>query len=144
MNTHRRDSLRRGRRASRRGLRLVSDARAELVAKAHGIRIRDAPGEGERGHAATLVHFGCAREGLGITMMPRSVSERASQNGKLGIHPLPRREALVPTMFIRRKSVVSAALSRFVECALACASAAAARTHPERKAKRQAKLSKIA
>ncbi len=89
--------------------------------------------------------FGCAREGLGITMMPRSVSERASQNGKLGIHPLPRREALVPTMFIRRKdAVVSAALSRFVECALACASAAAARTHPERKAKRQSKVSKIA
>jgi DNA-binding transcriptional LysR family regulator len=89
--------------------------------------------------------FGCAREGLGITMMPRSVSERASQDGKLGIHPLPRREALVPTMFIRRKdAVVSAALSRFVECALACASAAAGRTHPERKTKRQAKLSKIA
>jgi DNA-binding transcriptional LysR family regulator len=89
--------------------------------------------------------FGCAREGLGITMMPRSVSERAAQNGKLGIHPLPRREALLPTMFIRRKdAVVSAALSRFVECALACASAAAAKTHPERKAKRQAKLSKIA
>jgi LysR family transcriptional regulator, cell division regulator len=89
--------------------------------------------------------FGCAREGLGITMMPRSVSERAAQNGKLGIHPLPRREALVPTMFIRRKdAVVSAALSRFVECALACASAGAHKTHPERKAKRQAKLSKIA
>jgi len=89
--------------------------------------------------------FGCAREGLGITMMPRSVSERAAQNGKLGIHALPRRQALVPTMFIRRKdAVVSAALSRFVECALACASAAAAKTHPERKAKRQAKLSKIA
>jgi LysR family transcriptional regulator, cell division regulator len=89
--------------------------------------------------------FGCAREGLGITMMPRSVSERASQNGKLGIHPLPRRKALVPTMFIRRKdAVASAALSRFVECALACASAAADRTHPERKAKTRSKLSKIA
>jgi LysR family transcriptional regulator, cell division regulator len=89
--------------------------------------------------------FGCAREGLGITMMPRSVSERAAQNGKLGIHPLPRREALLPTMFIRRKdAVVSAALSRFVECALACASAAAAKTHPKRKAKRQPRLSKIA
>ena len=89
--------------------------------------------------------FGCAREGLGITMMPRSVSERASQNGKLGIHPLPRREALVPTMFIRRNDVaVSAALSRFIECALACASAAAGRTHRERKTKRQPKFSKIA
>ncbi len=89
--------------------------------------------------------FGCAREGLGITMMPRLLSERAAQNGKLGIHTLPRHEALVPTMFIRRKDgVMSAALSRFVECALACASAAAATTPPERKVKRQAKLSKIA
>lgn len=89
--------------------------------------------------------FGCAREGLGITMMPRSVSERASQNGKLGIHALPRDEALVPTMFIRRKdAVMSAALNRFLECALACASVAAARTPRDRKAKRPAKLSKIA
>jgi DNA-binding transcriptional LysR family regulator len=70
--------------------------------------------------------FGCAREGLGVTMMPRSVSERALQNGKLGIHSLPRDEAFVPTMFIRRKeAVMSAALSRFLECALTCASAAA-------------------
>ena len=89
--------------------------------------------------------FGCAREGLGITMMPRSVSERASQNGKLGIHALPGREALVPTMFIRRKdAVVSAAFSQFVECALACASVAAGRTRPKRKAKRQPRLSRIA
>jgi LysR family transcriptional regulator, cell division regulator len=78
-------------------------------------------------------------------MMPRSVSERASQNGKLGIHPLPRDEAMVPTMFVRRRdAVVSAALSRFLECALACASAAATRTPPERKAKRLAKLSTTA
>jgi len=89
--------------------------------------------------------FGCAREGLGITMMPRSVSERASQNGKLGIHPLPRDKAMVPKMFVRRRdAVVSAALSRFLECALACASAAAATTPPDRRAKGLAKLSKIA
>jgi DNA-binding transcriptional LysR family regulator len=89
--------------------------------------------------------FGCVREGLGITMMPRSVSERASQNGKLGIHPLPRAEAMVPTMFARhRDAVASAALSQFLECALACASAAAARTAPDRQAKKLAKLSKIA
>ena len=87
--------------------------------------------------------FGCAREGLGITMMPRLLSERASQYGKLGIHALPRHEALVPTMFIRRKdAVMSAALRRFVECALA--SAASATTPPVGKIKRQTKLSKIA
>jgi LysR family transcriptional regulator, cell division regulator len=89
--------------------------------------------------------FGCAREGLGITMMPRSVAERSAQNGKLGIHALPRHEALVPTMFIRRRdAVMSAALTRFVECALAGASAAATKTPPQRKVTRQAKLSKIA
>jgi LysR family transcriptional regulator, cell division regulator len=88
--------------------------------------------------------FGCAREGLGLTMMPRSVSERASQNGKLGIHALPREEAMVPTMFIRRKDAVeSAALCCFLECALACASAAAAQTPPDRKAKRHTKLSRL-
>lgn len=88
--------------------------------------------------------FACAREGLGLTMMPRSVSERASQNGRLGIHALPREEAVVPTMFIRRKDAVeSAALRRFLECALACASAAAAQTPPGRKAKRHTKLSTV-
>jgi DNA-binding transcriptional LysR family regulator len=87
--------------------------------------------------------FGCAREGLGITMMPRSVSERASENGKLGIHALPRQEALVPTLFIhRRDAVMSAALSRFLECALACASVTATRTPHHRKGKKTAKLSK--
>ena len=80
--------------------------------------------------------FGCAREGLGITMMPRSVSERASQNGKLGIHALPPQEALVPTMFIRRKdAVISEALRRFVESAVACGNAAAVRTRPKPNAK---------
>jgi DNA-binding transcriptional LysR family regulator len=88
--------------------------------------------------------FGCAREGLGITMMPRSVSERASQNGKLGIHALPGGEALVPTVFIRRRdAVMSAPLSRFLECALACASAAAAKTRPHRKARTPRKLQNL-
>lgn len=89
--------------------------------------------------------FGCTREGLGITMMPRSVSERALQHGKLGVHALPGDEAMVPTMFIRRKdAVVSPALSGFLECALACARATAATVRSDRKAKRSAKLSKIA
>lgn len=88
--------------------------------------------------------FGCAREGLGITMMPRSVSEQASKNGKLGIHALPKDEAFVPTMFIRRRdAATSAALSRFLECALAAASASAATNQRNRKSKRPANLSKI-
>ena len=89
--------------------------------------------------------FGCAREGLGITLMPRSVSERAAQNGKLGIHALPRDKALVPTMFIRRQdALMSAALSRFLECALDCASAAAAPALADRKARSQTKIARVA
>ena len=89
--------------------------------------------------------FGCVREGLGITMMPRSVTERAAKNGKLGIHALPRNEASVPTMFICRKDVpMSAALKRFVECALACASAAGGNLRAERKLKTRPRISKIA
>ena len=89
--------------------------------------------------------FGCVREGLGITMMPRSVTERAAKNGKLGIHALPRNQATVPTMFIRRKDVaMSVALKRFIECALACASAAADKFPAERKLKTHPKFSKIA
>jgi DNA-binding transcriptional LysR family regulator len=81
--------------------------------------------------------FGCAREGLGITMMPRSVSARASQSGKLGIHSLPGQSAFVPTMFIRRRDVqMAAALSRFLECALACASGGAVATPCRRNANR--------
>src|SRR5690242_15928003 len=53
--------------------------------------------------------FGCAREGMGITMMPRSVSERASHTGRLGVHALSPEQALVPTMFIRRKDTVASA-----------------------------------
>ena len=75
----------------------------------------------------------------------RSLNEAVRSPHGVNIHALPRDEALVPTMFIRRKdAVMSAALSRFLECALACASAAAIRTPPDRKAKRLAKLSKIA
>ena len=112
-------------------------ARLERVLKENGVR---SFGQLEFGTIDGI--FGCAREGLGLTMMPRSVSERASQNGKLGIHELPRKEAMVPTMFIRRKDAVqSAALRRFLECALACASATAAKVPPDRKVKMHAKLS---
>jgi DNA-binding transcriptional LysR family regulator len=115
-------------------------ARLERVLKESGVR---SFGQLEFGTIDGI--FGCAREGLGITMMPRSVSERASRNGKLGIHLLPRDEALVPTMFIRRRdSIVSAALNRFLECALACASATAATARSDRKTKRPAKLSRSA
>jgi hypothetical protein len=48
-------------------------------------------------------------------------------------------------MFIRRRdAIMSAALSRFLQCALACASAAAASAAPDQKTKKPARLSKIA
>jgi DNA-binding transcriptional LysR family regulator len=112
-------------------------ARLERVLKENGV---SSFGQLEFGTIDGI--FGCAREGLGLTMMPRSVSERAAQNGKLGIHELPRKEAMVPTMFVRRKDAVqSAALRRFLECALACASATAAQIAPARKTRRHAKVS---
>jgi DNA-binding transcriptional LysR family regulator len=115
-------------------------ARLERLLKARGVA---SFGQLEFGTVEGI--FGCAREGLGITMMPRSVSERASRNGKLGIHTLPKDEAFVPTMFIRRRDAgMSAALSRFLECALASSSAAAATQSRLRKDKRPVKLSGIA
>jgi DNA-binding transcriptional LysR family regulator len=109
-------------------------ARLEHLLKANGV---GSFGQFEFGTIDGV--FGCAREGLGITMMPRSVSERAAQNGKLGIHPLPRRDAFVPTMFIRRRDATpSAALERFLECALAYANNAERRIAPGRKIRRSA------
>lgn len=62
--------------------------------------------------------LGCASAGLGITLMPRGVASRAASKGEVGIHSLPRNQAFVQTVCIRRKgAVISAALDRFLESA---------------------------
>lgn len=61
--------------------------------------------------------LGCASAGLGITLMPRGVASRAAGKGEIGIHSLPKNEAFVPTVCVRRRdAAASAALVRFLEC----------------------------
>lgn len=54
---------------------------------------------------------------LGITLMPRSVVEKARAH-RLKSHTLPKRYAETQTMFIRRRDAfASRALTEFVQCA---------------------------
>ncbi len=59
---------------------------------------------------------GCVAAGLGITMLPRSVVERAVRTKDVSIHELPRPYRHVETQFVTHKAKVrSLALSRLVE-----------------------------
>jgi DNA-binding transcriptional LysR family regulator len=59
---------------------------------------------------------GCVAAGIGVTLLPRAVIERPVREGRIKAHTLPRTEALVDTLFVRRRDAfVSAALARFVE-----------------------------
>jgi DNA-binding transcriptional LysR family regulator len=63
--------------------------------------------------------LGCVESGLGVTMLPRSVLAEAERAGRVRLHPLPSREALVDTVFVRRKDVVEfSAMRAFLACAL--------------------------
>jgi LysR family transcriptional regulator, cell division regulator len=64
--------------------------------------------------------LGCAAAGLGLTLLPRVVAERAQQDGRVALHALPHDQGLASTVFIRREDAfVSASLKNFIECALA-------------------------
>jgi LysR family transcriptional regulator, cell division regulator len=59
--------------------------------------------------------FGCVAAGLGITLLPRSLIGPVWQDGRVAVHPLPAAEALVETLFIRRRDAfVSSALQSFL------------------------------
>ena len=59
---------------------------------------------------------GCVAAGLGVTLLPRAVVERALREGHIVAHALPRKESLVDTLFVRRRDAfVSTALARFLE-----------------------------
>jgi LysR family transcriptional regulator, cell division regulator len=47
--------------------------------------------------------LGCAAAGLGITLMPRGLAEASAQRGRIAAHALPANEAMVETLFIRRR-----------------------------------------
>lgn len=60
--------------------------------------------------------IGCISAGLGITMLPRSVIERAAYAQQVRIHPLPAKSRYVETLFITRKGQIrSNALERFMQ-----------------------------
>jgi len=59
--------------------------------------------------------LGCVAAGLGITLMPRGLIGPVWREGKVGIHPLPPADALVDTVFIRRRDAYrSNALDAFL------------------------------
>lgn len=69
---------------------------------------------------------GCAAAGLGVTLLPRALVERARREGRVAVHALPPEEAEVETLFIRRRDgYVSSALAAFLDAARAPAAAAA-------------------
>ena len=60
----------------------------------------------------------CVAAGLGITLLPRRLVERLWHKDQLSMHALPRAEAQVATLFIRRRDAFfSSALMAFFNCA---------------------------
>jgi len=61
---------------------------------------------------------GCVAAGIGVTLLPRAVVARAQREGRVALHTLPRDEARVPTVLVRRRDAfTSAALARFIALA---------------------------
>ena len=59
---------------------------------------------------------GCVSAGIGITLLPRRVVAAAARAGEVALHALPPQEAIVDTLFIRRRDGdVSSALSAFMD-----------------------------
>jgi DNA-binding transcriptional LysR family regulator len=60
--------------------------------------------------------FGCVAAGLGISLLPKALIGPVWQSGRVAIHSLPSADALVDTVFIRRRdSYVSSALGAFLD-----------------------------
>jgi LysR family transcriptional regulator, cell division regulator len=58
---------------------------------------------------------GCVSAGIGITLLPRGVVAKAEDRGEVRLHALPPHEAMVDTLFIRRRDgYLTAALSAFM------------------------------
>lgn len=69
----------------------------------------------------------CVAAGLGITLLPNGLIGPVWRQGRLGVHRLPATEAIVETLFVRRRgSVVSSALAAFLTRARAFTMDAAA------------------
>ena len=61
---------------------------------------------------------GCIAAGVGISMLPRGLVTQACRDGRVSIHELPPKDAMVQTQFIRRRDTyVSSAMSEFLKLA---------------------------
>jgi LysR family transcriptional regulator, cell division regulator len=61
--------------------------------------------------------LGCVAAGMGVTLLPRAVVERAGLNRSIRAHTLSHSQRKVETLFIRRRSINdSSALKSFVAC----------------------------
>ncbi|MGE3652151.1 MAG: LysR substrate-binding domain-containing protein, partial [Reyranellaceae bacterium] len=64
--------------------------------------------------------FNCVAAGIGITLLPRQLVGSVWSAGRVAVHPLPPTEAMVRTVFIRRRDAfVSSALTAFAAMASA-------------------------
>jgi LysR family transcriptional regulator, cell division regulator len=59
---------------------------------------------------------GCVAAGLGLTLLPRIVLVGAEKEGRVRLHTLPAEEAMVETVFVRRRDVFEfGAMKAFIE-----------------------------
>jgi LysR family transcriptional regulator, cell division regulator len=60
--------------------------------------------------------FGCVAAGMGVTLLPRRMVEQVWRGRSVGVHILPADEAMVDTVFIRRRDgFVSSAQAAFLD-----------------------------
>lgn len=60
----------------------------------------------------------CVSAGLGVTLLPKALIGSVWQQGRVAIHPLPRGEGIIETVFIRhRDAYASSALRAFLDLA---------------------------
>jgi LysR family transcriptional regulator, cell division regulator len=60
--------------------------------------------------------IGCVAAGIGITLLPRVVVLAHARTGEVALHELPRNDAIVDTLFIRRRdALITSALTAFLD-----------------------------
>jgi len=60
----------------------------------------------------------CVSAGIGVTLLPRGIVGPAFEDGRIAIHALPRDQAMVETLFVRRHDAfVSSAMTAFLDLA---------------------------
>jgi len=71
--------------------------------------------------------YACVSAGIGITLLPKRLTEKVWRDGRVAVHKLPPAESRVDTVFIRRRDAyVSAALDAFLRASRPAAIRAAA------------------